>query len=316
LEGFVNAVVRDIEDPEKKISVWKRLRANQIVNASSEDERKEARSRIDLRMEALGSGSDWTVFLDHLGIASLNLGYGGEDEGGIYHSIYDDFYWYTHFSDTDFSYGRALSQTVGTAVMRLADADLLPYDFRDLADTVHKYGDELQKLVKTKQDEIANRNLDIEEGVLTANSDPKETYVPPKSEPNPPHLNFAPYLNASEALTRSADRYQKALAKATQNGGLVLPPATLHALNTKLISSERKLVSAEGLPGRPWFKHQIYAPGFYTGYAVKTVPGVREAIEQKRWKEADEQIARVGAILQDEAALIDGAAAELEEAAK
>ena len=171
------------------------------------------RDRADLRIDALGSGSDWTVFLDHLGIASLDLGYGDEDGGGIYHSIYDDFYWYTHFSDTDFSYGRALSQTAGTAVMRLADADLLPYDFTGLADTIHRYLDELQKLLQTKQDEAIERNKEIEEGVFTAIADPKKTSVPPPAEEVPPHLNFAPLQNASDALTHSAERYQKALEK-------------------------------------------------------------------------------------------------------
>jgi N-acetylated-alpha-linked acidic dipeptidase len=312
LEKFINGIAKDIQDPEKKISVWQRARANDIVESKSDDDRKEIRQRADARISALGSGSDYTVFIDHLGIASLNLGYGGEDDGGIYHSIYDDFYWYTHFSDTDFSYGRALSQTVGTAVMRLADADVLPYDFTGFADTIHKYSDELQKLLKQKQDEITERNKELQDGDLVANADPKKRYVPPAFEDVPPHLNFAPLLNASDALTRSAEHYQKALEAATKNGGLTLGQASIQSLNAKLIQSERKLTSADGLPGRPWFKHMIYAPGFYTGYGVKTIPGVREAIEQKKWKEAEQQIAIVGTILQDESMLIDSASAELE----
>ena len=203
------------EDPEKKITVWKRDQLKAIADAKTPEDRKEVRDRADLRIDALGSGSDWTVFLDHLGIASLDLGYGDEDGGGIYHSIYDDFYWYTHFSDTDFSYGRALSQTAGTAVMRLADADLLPYDFTGLADTIHRYLDELQKLLQTKQDEAIERNKEIEEGVFTAIADPKKTSVPPPAEEVPPHLNFAPLQNASDTLTHSAERYQKALEKIT-----------------------------------------------------------------------------------------------------
>ena len=213
LEKFINGVARDIQDPETKITVWKRDQLKAIADAKTPEERKEVRDRADLRIDALGSGSDYTVFLDHLGIASLNLGYGGEDGGGIYHSIYDDFYWYTHFSDTDFSYGRALAQTAGTAVMRLADADLLPYDFTDLADTIHRYLDELQKLLQTKQDDAIERNKEIEEGVFTATADPKKTSVPPPAEEVPPHLNFAPLQNASDALTHSAERYQKALEK-------------------------------------------------------------------------------------------------------
>ena len=312
LEKFINGIAKDIQDPEKKISVWQRARANDIVESKSDDDRKEIRQRADARIFALGSGSDYTVFIDHLGIASLSLGYGGEDDGGIYHSIYDDFYWYTHFSDTDFNYGRALSQTVGTAVMRLADADVLPYDFEAFADTIHKYSDELQKLLKQKQDEITEQNKELQDGDLVANADPKKRYVPPVFEEVPPHLNFAPLLNASDSLTRSAEHYQKALEAATKNGGLTLGQASIQSLNAKLIQSERKLASADGLPGRPWFKHMIYAPGFYTGYGVKTIPGVREAIEQKKWKEAEQQIAIVGTILQDESVLIDAAAAELE----
>jgi len=143
LEKFVNGVSRDITDPEKNVSVWKRGQAGLLLRGRPED-RKEARSRTDLRIGALGSGSDYTAFIDHLGVASLNIGYGGEDDGGIYHSIYDDFYWFTHFSDVDFVYGRALAQTVGTMVLRFADADLLPYEFGDFADTIHKYNDELK----------------------------------------------------------------------------------------------------------------------------------------------------------------------------
>jgi N-acetylated-alpha-linked acidic dipeptidase len=312
LEGFINGVARDIQDPEKKITVWKRDQLKAIADAKTPEDRKELRDRADLRIDALGSGSDWTVFLDHLGIASLDLSFGDEDGGGIYHSIYDDFYWYTHFSDTDFSYGRALSQTAGTAVIRLADADLLPYNFTGLADTIHRYLDELQKVSESKRDEAIERNLEIEEGVFTAIADPKKTSVPPPAQEVPPHLNFAPLQNASDALTRSAERYQKALEKVSVNGELAVGPAELQALNQNLMQSERKLTSPEGLPGRPWFQHLIYAPGQYTGYDVKTIPGVREAIEQKHWKEADQQIVRAANALQDEATLIDSAAQELE----
>ena len=312
LEAFINGVAHDIQDPEKKIAVWKRDQLKAIADAKTPEDRKDVRERADLRIDALGSGSDWTVFLDHLGIASLDLSYGDEDGGGIYHSIYDDFYWYTHFSDTDFSYGRALSQTAGTAVMRLADADLLPYNFTGFADTIHRYLDELQKLWQTKQDEAVERNKEIEEGVFTAVADPRKTSVPPPVLEVPPHLNFAPLQNASDALTHSAERYQKALEKVSTNGELAVSPAELQALNQKLMQSERKLTSPEGLPGRPWFEHLIYAPGQYTGYDVKTIPGVREAIEQKKWKEADQEIVRAANALQAEATLVDSAAQELE----
>jgi N-acetylated-alpha-linked acidic dipeptidase len=244
----------------------------------------------------LGSGSDFTVFLDHLGIASVDMGYGGEDEGGIYHSIYDDFYWYTHFSDTDFSYGRALAQTAGTMVMRMADADLLPFQFGDLADTVHLYLTELKTLATTKRDEAKERDRELTEGVYQAINDPKKHMVPPPEEPVPPYLNFAPLEQASDDLTEAAKAYDTAYAAAHGTA-----PADL---NTDVIRSERLLTDEHGLPNRPWFQHILYAPGFYTGYGVKTVPGVREAIEQKKWPEAAEQIARAAAAIEHEADLL------------
>ncbi|MBZ5591851.1 MAG: M28 family peptidase [Acidobacteriia bacterium] len=305
LEKFMNGLAKDIQDPEKDYPAWKRLRLERIANAPAED-RGKIRDRADLRLGALGSGSDYTVFLDHLGIASLDLGYGGEDGGGIYHSIYDDFYWYTHYADTDFRYGRALAQTVGLAVMRLADADLLPYDFADFTDTIQQYVDELEKLWKTKSDEIKESNREIEEGVYVATADPKKTMVPPKIEEVPPFLNFSPLRNALEKLQRSSEHYGKAVAT------LNLGQKPLDALNLKLAQAERGLTLPDGLPGRPWFRHQIYAPGMYTGYGVKTIPGVREAIEQKNWKQADEQIVRAGQVLEKEAAVIEEIAGEME----
>lgn len=315
LEKFMNGVARDIEDPETKLSVWKRDQLR-LVSRGTPEERKEARTRPDWRLSALGSGSDYTVFVDHLGIASLDLSYAGEDGGGIYHSIYDDFYWYTHFSDTDFSYGRALAQTIGTAVLRLASADLLPFDFTAFADTIHTYSEQLKKLLKDKQEAVRERNQEIDEGVFTATNNPREPLVPPTREDPPPYLNFAPLDNAADALTRSAQRYQKALEKAQANGAAALARASLSQVNHTLIQSERQLTSPEGLPGRPWFKHQIYAPGFYTGYDVKTIPAVREAIEQKKWGEADAALVEVGKILDSESALILNATEELESATK
>ncbi len=314
LEKFMNEVARDIVDPEKNIPVWKRRRLKLLADAKSKEDRDKVRERADWRIGALGSGSDYTVFIDHLGVASLNLGYGGEDGGGIYHSIYDDFYWYTHFSDTDFTYGRALAQTVGTAVMRLANAELLPFDFSNFADTIRTYADDLEKLLKTRQEEVREQNRQIEDGVFEATADPKKAFVPPAIEEVPPHLNFAPLENGLEKLTASAGQYREALGKAHKNGGEALARASLAGVNARLIESERKLTSPQGLPRRPWYKHQIYAPGAYTGYGVKTIPGVREAIEQKKWQEANEQLVLIGKILTDEAALIESAARELQQA--
>ena len=333
LEKFVNEVARDIRDPEKKISVWRRLQLKRIADAreaapsdlstviathpsAAQDKLEELRTRPDLRIDALGSGSDYTPFIQHLGIASLSLGYSGEDGGGIYHSIYDDFYWYTHFSDTDFVYGRALSQTIGTAVVRLADSDVLPYDFTALAGAVRKYVDELRQLLKDKQDQIRERNRETEEGVFTATADPKKTSVPPPIEPVPPYLNFSPLDNALVKIASSAQRYQRALEHATAAGHPAIALDSLRALNRELIESERKLTRPEGLPGRPWYRHEIYAPGLYTGYGVKTLPAVREAIELKHWEEADKEIGVVAQVIEDEASLINSASSDLERAAQ
>jgi N-acetylated-alpha-linked acidic dipeptidase len=316
LEKFINGVARDIRDPEKRMSVWQRSQLRRIKDASKPEDRNRVRQRTDWSISALGSGSDYTAFIDHLGVASLNLGYGGEDGGGIYHSIYDDFYWYTHFADTDFSYGRALAQTAGTAVIRLADADVLPFDFKAVAETVQKYVDEVKNLLKKMQDDIRERNKEISEGVFTATADPKKVYVPPGVEEVPPYLNFAPLENASDSLTKSSDHYATALKK-VQEGSVKSPTGyTFKTLNLKLIQSERRLTDSTGLPGRPWFKHMIYAPGAYTGYGVKTLPAVREAIEQKKWAEAESEIARVARTIENEAALIDSAATELGKAAE
>ncbi len=316
LEALINSVARDIEDPEAKISVWKRLQASHIAQAGGDGERQEARSRTDLRIGALGSGSDYTAFLDHLGIASISMGFGGEDRGGVYHSIYDDFYWYTHFADTDFVYGRALAQTAGTTVMRLADAELLPFDFGDFTDTLRHYIDEVQELAKEKRDQIVERNLQIEEGVFAAINDPRNPRLAPKPEAVPPFLNFAPLENGFASLLRTAKAYDEAVARAAENGGSALAASSLRDVNARLIAIERALTLKDGLPNREWFQHQIYAPGFYTGYGVKTLPAVRESIEQKDWKLASEQIVRVGKVLENAGEAVQAAATELNKAVK
>ena len=311
LEKFSNDVARDVMDPETKLSVWKRDQLREIADAKTAEQREEIRMRADLRIPALGSGSDYTAFLQHDGVASLNFGFGGEDGGGIYHSIYDDFYWYTHFSDMDFVYCRALAQAGATAIMRLADADLLPFEFSDFADTVQTYLKELKALAQKTQDDIRERNREIEEGVFQATNDPRRPLVAPSVEMVPPHLNFAPLENAVDTLNRSAGEYRKALEQVNAKGGATLASSSVAEVNKLLIESERRLTNAEGLPNRPWFKHQLYAPGFYTGYAVKTVPAVREAIELKQWKQADEGIVVVAHVLENEAALISSAAQKL-----
>jgi N-acetylated-alpha-linked acidic dipeptidase len=309
LERFINGVARDVADPETGVSIWKR-RQSAIVARGPADDRKEARERPDLRIGALGSGSDYTPFVQHAGIASLNISFGEEDEDGIYHSIYDDFYFYTRFLDTDFAYGRAMAQTVGTAVIRLADADIVPFEFTNLADTVQKYGRELKEMLSRKQDDIRERNRQIADGVFAAMRDPRRPMPIPAVEAVPPSINFAPFENASAALADSARRYERALG--ASRAKVVANAAALAALNAKLRQAEAQLVDGSGLPRRAWYRHLVYAPGFYTGYGVKTVPGVREGIEQSRYDEAEAEVVRVSRALMRLVALLDRASADLE----
>ena len=305
LEKFINEVARDVQDPERKISVLERSRALRMVRGSADD-RKEARERADLRISALGSGSDYTSFVDHLGIASLNIGYGGEDGGGSYHSVYDSFVHYTRFGDPNFDYGIALAQTGGRAVLRLASADVLPLSFNNFADAVGKYVKEVTKLVDDMREETETRNRQISEHTLEIISDPTLAFVEPKMEQPVPKLNFAPLESSLVRLKASASSFDAAAAEAAQ-AGRALPVEAQKSLDEALMQTERAMTREQGLPRRPWFKHQIYAPGFYTGYGVKTLPGVREAIEQRDWKEAGEQVGIVSETINNLSAVIDRA---------
>jgi N-acetylated-alpha-linked acidic dipeptidase len=304
LENFVNGVTKDITDPETKMSVWKRQRLAQMARGTAEA-RAEARTRPDLRISALGSGSDYTAFLHHLGVPSVNMGYGGEDQGGgQYHSIYDDFYWYTHFSDTDFSYGKALAQTAGTMMLRMADADVIPYQFGDTAETIKGYVGDVKKLADTMRTATREKNAAIAEGVYSASSDPMKKMVQPKTEALPPYLNFGPLDQASDDLTVAAADYDKAF-------NLHAGDAGASAVNTELLLAEHAVLDPAGLPNRPWFQNMMYAPGFYTGYGVKTLPAVREQMEQKDWPVVDGLIVRTAAALEREAAVLKKAASML-----
>ena len=295
LEPFVTGVASAITDPERQIPVSERLRLSRIHDAATADARREIRDRKSLSIEALGSGSDFTPFLQHLGIASLNLGYGGEGEEGVYHSIYDDFSWYSRFADTDFVYGRSLAQTIGTAVMRLADADLLPLDPTALSDTVAGYVKEVRTLAQEKRDAAEELARQIDEGVPLAAADPRLPFVAPKKEAIPPYFDFSPLENASADLARAAKDYQAAVLAA--GSGLAADAARVARVNAALRRIEPSLLREEGLPGRPWYRHYVYAPGFYTGYAVKTLPAVREALEQKQWTSVNAQIAVTAQVL-------------------
>jgi N-acetylated-alpha-linked acidic dipeptidase len=295
------------------MSVWKRSKAFRIAEATNAVERRQLREHSDLPLDPPGSGSDYTAFVDFLGVPSLNLAFIGESaDAGIYHSIYDDFYWYTHHGDTNFVYGRALAQTIGTTVLRLADAEVIPFEFGDLAGIADTYTEELQGLLKHKQEEIEERNRQFEEEVFAATSDPWHPMGPPEAEATPPELNFAPLQNAVKTLTASAQRFQKAFARAQPKFGDSAQTAAVEQLNQILLQAERRLTDPAGLPRRSWYKHLLYAPGVYAGYGAKTMPGVREGIEMGRYGEAEKEIVRVAKVLDAESALLGSASAILE----
>jgi N-acetylated-alpha-linked acidic dipeptidase len=314
LQNFISAVAREVQDPETPLSVYQRSHLVGIAKAKDADERSDLRKRSDLVLDALGDGSDFTAFQDYAGISTLDLSFGDEDDGDQYHSIYDDFYWYTHFVDTDFAYGRALSETAGTAIMRLADAELVPVDYAPQAEAIEKYEAELEKLLKDKQDEFTERNTQLKEGVFTATNDPRRPMTPPPAETVPPYMNFAPMKNAISGLQSSADHFSKALTDFRDKGSPELPEKSRALINADLIHVSRLFLNQQGLPERPWFKNQIYAPGAYTGYGAKPIAAVREYMDEKKWAEAEAQVPQVSRVIENVAAGIDKAATDIEHA--
>ena len=305
LEHFVNEIARDIQDPEKKVPVGERLRAHEIVAARPEN-RKDLRERTDFRIYAMGSGSDYSPFLQHLGIASLDLRYANEERAGSYHSVYDSFDNYTRFLDPGFEYGIMLAKTSGRAVLRLANAEILPFEFNDFSETISRYVKELVKLNDDMREETRETNRLIHDRALELAADPRQTFIVPKPKGAVPFLNFAPLQNSLHRLQESSLKFETA-RKRLPVSGPPLPGEAESAINAVLMKAERALTRNEGLPRRSWYRHQIYAPGFYTGYGVKTLPGAREAIERRTWTEAGEQIEIVSRTLDNFSHEIDRA---------
>ena len=296
LEKFVNEVAHDVTDPQKGVSVFERAKANRLVNGTA-DERKDLADRNELAISALGSGSDYTPFLQHLGISSLSVGYGGEDGGGSYHSIYDSYSHYSRFGDPGFRYGVALAQTGGRIVLRLADADMFPFDFTSLADAVGKYVREVMKLADEIRDATQEENKMIKEKAFELAADPREEYVGPREKDPVPYLNFAPLQNALTSLQQRAKEFSS-VVRELEERRIPLSLSAHSTLDEILMKAERSFTRPDGLPHRPWFVHYIYAPGQYTGYGVKTLPGVREAIELRHWKEAEDQVEVVSKVIE------------------
>ncbi len=279
LQQFISEVARDVNDPRTGKPVLEVARTKAIAGLP-EGERADAEKDANIRIAPLGSGSDFTPFLQHLTLASLNLSFGGEAPGGVYHSVYDSFEWYTKWSDSDFAYGKTLAQVTGTAVLRLSEAAVLPFRFSDMSDTLARYVAEVQKL---------------------------------HAEKKGPAMDFGPLAAAVSALAKSSLAFEKAQAgvPGASAKALQTQQEALKVVNQLVFSSERRLGNEAGLPRRDWFRHQIYAPGYYTGYGVKTLPQIREGLEEGQWDEARQGITKVTAAITSLTEQVDRATAGL-----
>ena len=324
LQHLVNDVAAGVRDPETGVSTRARLRARMLAHGyrrEPEDEedadavRRETRlaqAGGDLPIRALGSGSDYTPFLQHLGLTSLNVEYDGEDDqAGVYHSSYDSFDHYVRFGDPTFAYGIAEAETAGHVVLRMADADVLPLEFAAFADTIGAYAEELRKMTDEKRKRAVELTRLLDQNDFGLAADPTRVVAPPAREPPVPQLDFAPLDNAATRLKASARAYDEAYAQ-LQAGTLELDAARRARLNRLLQGMEQKLTDARGLPGREWYRHFVYAPGLLTGYGVKTLPGVREAIDANRWDEAAAYIPITAAVLMRYCDALDQATALLQ----
>ncbi len=302
LETLVSEVGRDVLDPETGVTLLERRKSFTAANASSAKVKKEILAKNGMTIGALGSGSDFTPFIQHLGIPSLNIGFGGEGGGGEYHSVYDTYDHYKRFGDPKLEYGIALAKTAGRATLRLVNADVLPFDFKGFHRTVSGYMTEVTMLLETMRESTEVENQMIKENRYVLAADPTTKYFPPTAKTPVPYLNFSSLQNSLTQLEKSATQFAELYVLNPK------PNTNLTQLNQLLYQAEQKLLSANGLPRRPWFKHTIYAPGYYTGYGVKTLPGVREAIEQRNWKEAQEQIEIAAQALTAYSSQVDAAA--------
>ena len=282
LEQFFGEITTEVDDPQTGVTVFDRANAETMASGGEKMDHFE--------LSALGSGSDYSPFFQHLGIAAFNMGFGGESSGGEYHTMYDSYAHYKRFKDPDFSYGAALVKVAGRTTLRLAGADVLPFEFSRMAKTLKTYGKEVMELAESLRNQTAKTNRMIADGTYKLAADPTEPFVSAKPKEEVPYLNFAPLQNGLNRIEALATDYE--VKKAVD-----LPQARRQEINRLFIDLERQLTREEGLPRRPWFVHHVYAPGYYTGYGVKTLPGVREAIEQRNFAEAQQQIDKLGEVL-------------------
>ncbi len=284
LEPFMDEIAKQVTDPQTGVSVFERQKAANVINANGLEARKKNWNQNELKLSALGSGSDYSTFIQHAGIPSINLGFGGENSGGEYHTIYDTYDLYKRFKDPKFEYGVALAKTAGRAVLRMAEADIVPFDFSHLYSTVEGYSKELTELINNIRENTDFENRLISNNIFKLAEDPTKGYKKPEAKAEVPYLDFSPLQNAIQELGKSVDSLKIVYQQKLENNSVD------DAFNQALYRAEQQLLIDNGLPNREWYKHVLYAPGFYTGYGVKTMPGIREAIEQRDWDLAQKQI--------------------------
>ena len=318
-QHLANAVAADVADPQTGGTIAARARAKLLADSydahgrgGSGDEGelvKAAEAGGDVPIAALGSGSDFSAFLQHLGLPTLDIGFGGEGmSGGVYHSVYDSYDHFTRFDDPGLKYGAVMAKTVGRLVLRIADADTPPVRFADFADTVAHYATEVHKLADDRRTKDARLAKLTAAGDFAAASDPLDPLGAPAAVTPTPYLELAALDNGVAKLSASAKAFDAAYAAK----GASLTPAVRARLNASLRDIDQLLLDPKGLPGRPWYQNLVYAPGRFTGYGAKTLPGVREAIEERRFADAAEYAQRTGAVLANYAARLDAATAIIE----
>ena len=298
LEKFVNEVASEVKDPVQDVTLKKRIRSRLRISGNKDAERD------DLRIYPLGSGSDYTAFIHHAGVPALNIGFGGESGGGSYHSIFDSYDHYKRFSDGDYIYGTTLAKVNGRLVLRLSEADILPFRFMNMAENIGTFIESNKKLAKTVAEKTKRRNRLLNEKAFTVSANPKKTYLPPKRLDDVPEFDFTPLEAAHQRLKTSAMNYEKALSSMKKGS---MSAEIKIQVNRLLKDVEQAMTREEGLPRRNWFKNMIYAPGYYTGYGVKTLPGIREGLEERKWDETHLFIGEVTRALDRASAKINAA---------
>jgi N-acetylated-alpha-linked acidic dipeptidase len=316
-EHFVNLVAEDVIDPETTVSIAKRLRAKMAVDGTkkgaSEEAKADAKAAIDpgkdFPIQALGSGSDYSAFLAHLGVPALDIGFGEEgSNGGVYHSRYDTFEHFERFGDPGLVYTALLAKTVGRLVLRAADADLPVQQAGDFADTVSGYLDQVKKLEADKRSAASVQSKMLAANAFQLAADPTKSSAAPAALLGVPPIDLQPMDLAVARLAASARAYDAACA---QNGTRLAPAARMRVASL-MQTIDQTLAPPVGLPERDWFKNLIYAPGRYTGYGAKTLPGLTEAIEEERWADANAYARHTADALNAYSARLDQATAVLD----